>query len=121
MLQQCFPRFQRQPRLAINRLAQRLGAGGATGALEPSLVEWFVNPFQRVGGDGGFFLLEYVGNVQSRCGSSRPNRPVNRGSVHIAGFFAGENASNKIACGAGNRRTGSRESEPESRVGKSPR
>ena len=45
-------------------------------------------------------LREYVGSAQGRCGSSVRNRFVNSGSVHIAGFFAGEKASKRIAWGA---------------------
>src|SRR5207244_11944341 len=57
MFMQLFPRLRRESRLAINRLVQRFGAGGAVGALQPFPVERLVNQLKRVGGDGGFLLL----------------------------------------------------------------
>jgi glutaminase len=42
-------------------------------------------------------LREYVVRLHGRPGSRRRNKFVNSGSVHIAGFLAGEKASKRIA------------------------
>src|SRR5262245_45987172 len=47
-------------------------------------------------------LREYVARVQGRRKSRRAYKSANNGSVHIAGFFAGENASNRMAFGLSN-------------------
>src|SRR2546429_5786228 len=57
MFMQLFPRLRRESRLAINRLVQRFGAGGAVGALQPFPVERLGHPLKGVRGDGGFLLL----------------------------------------------------------------
>ena len=47
-------------------------------------------------------LREYVGRAQDRKGSSNLNKSAKSGAVHIAGFFAGDQGSKRIACGLGN-------------------
>ena len=46
-------------------------------------------------------LREYVGIAQGRRGSSQRCKSEKSAAVHIAGFLAGEKASNKMACGGG--------------------
>src|SRR5665213_3138729 len=52
-------------------------------------------------------LREYVGIAQGQFGSSDWNKSEKRPAVHMAGFFAGENASNKMARGEGGAEVGS--------------
>ena len=116
VLAQLFRRRRRQRLAGINRFVQRLGAIGAQRPRQPAGIQRFGNQIQSVCGDrrlllhpgrvadtdkepgqqqcgANSVLREYVVSVQGCDGSRARKRFSKTGSVHIAGFLAGEKAS----------------------------